>query len=82
MRGYIICYIASQIPYLGKVWFPRSGQNALSQADCSVFKSTVSLEWNDEIAWFFLHVNRNTWKLKTDNKSVWDGHGEKWMCPL
>ena len=53
MRGYIICYIASQIPYLGKVWFPRSGQNALSQADCSVFKSTVSLEWNDEIAWFF-----------------------------
>ena len=29
------------------------GQNALGQSDCSIFKSTISLEQNDEKAWFF-----------------------------
>ena len=29
------------------------GQNALSQLDCRIFKWTISLEQNDEIAWFF-----------------------------
>ena len=29
------------------------GQNALGQSDCSIFKLTMSLEQNDEKAWFF-----------------------------
>ena len=29
------------------------GQNALDQSDCSIFKLTISLEQNDEKAWFF-----------------------------
>ena len=29
------------------------GQNVLGQSDCRIFKSTVSLEQNDEKAWFF-----------------------------
>ena len=31
------------------------GQNALNQSDCSIFKLTVSLEQNDENAWFFAY---------------------------
>ena len=29
------------------------GQNTLSQSDCKIFKSTISLEQNDEKDWFF-----------------------------
>ena len=29
------------------------GQNALGKSDCRIFKSTISLEENDEKAWFF-----------------------------
>ena len=29
------------------------GQNALGQSDCSIFKSTISLEQNNKKAWFF-----------------------------
>ena len=29
-------------------------QNALGQTDCRIFKSTISLEQTDEIAWFFI----------------------------
>ena len=29
------------------------GQNALGQSDYRIFKSTISLEQNDEKAWFF-----------------------------
>ena len=28
-------------------------KNALNQSDCSIFKSTISLEQNDGKAWFF-----------------------------
>ena len=28
------------------------GQNALGQSDCTIFELTVSLEQNDEKAWF------------------------------
>ena len=30
------------------------GQNALSQSDCRIFKSTITLEQNNEKAWFFV----------------------------
>ena len=30
-------------------------QNALDQSDCSIFKLTISLEQNDEKAWFFAY---------------------------
>ena len=43
------------------------GQNALSPSDCRIFKLTVSLEQNDEKAWF-LHVDVDSWKLKVDQK--------------
>ena len=29
------------------------GQNPLNQSDCSIFKLAISLEQNDEKAWFF-----------------------------
>ena len=31
------------------------GQNVLNQLDCSIFKLTISLEQNDETAWFFAY---------------------------
>ena len=31
------------------------GQIALDQSDCSIFKLTISLEQNDEKAWFFVY---------------------------
>ena len=31
------------------------GQNAFNQLDCSIFTLTISLEWNDEEAWFFAY---------------------------
>ena len=33
-------------------------QNAFDQSDCSIFKSTKSLEQNDEKAWFFAYWYR------------------------
>ena len=42
-------------------------QNALCQSDYSTFKSTMSLEQNDEKAWF-LHVDTDSWKLEVDWK--------------
>ena len=41
------------------------GQNALGQLDYKIFKSTISLEQNDEKG-YFLHFETNSWKLKTD----------------
>ena len=41
------------------------GRNALCQSDCKIFKSTVSLEQNDEIG------DTNSWKLKFDWKLLW-----------
>ena len=38
------------------------GQNALSQSDCRIFKSTISLEQNNEKAWcfcIFIQIHRN-----------------------
>ena len=34
------------------------GQNALGQSDYRIFKSTISLEQNDEKAWFFAYWYR------------------------
>ena len=42
-------------------------QNALGQSDYMIFKSTISLEKNDEKAWF-LHVDTVSWKIEVDWK--------------
>ena len=42
-------------------------QNAPEQSDCRTFKSTISLEKNDEKP-DFLHVHTNSLKLKLDWK--------------
>ena len=43
------------------------GQNALSQSDYRIFKSTISLEQNDEKP-DFLHVDTDSWKVEVDWK--------------
>ena len=53
MKVYTICCILAQIPYFGKSGFWDMGQNALGKPDYRIFKSTISLEQNDEKAWFF-----------------------------
>ena len=35
------------------------GQNALDQSDCSISKLTISLEQDDEKAWF-LHIDADS----------------------
>ena len=59
----IICCIPVQIPYFGKIGFCDMNQNALGQSDCRIFKSTISQEQIDEIAWFVAWWS-NSWKLK------------------
>ena len=54
MKVDIIYYVPAQISYLGKIWFPRYSRNALDQSGCSIFKSNLSPEQNDEIP-DFLH---------------------------
>ena len=43
------------------------GQNALGQSDYRIFKSTISLEQNDEKP-DFLHVDTDSWKVEVDWK--------------
>lgn len=45
--------VPAQIAYFGKSVSLDIGQKTLRQPDCSIFKSTISLESTDEIAWFF-----------------------------
>ena len=40
-------------------------KNALGQSDCKIFKSTISLEQNNEKT-DFLHEDTDSWKLKGD----------------
>ena len=49
MKIFVICCVPKQILFLGKILFLRYGQNALSQSDCMIFKSPISLEQIDEI---------------------------------
>ena len=53
MKVYIICCILAQILFWEKSGSWAMGQNALGQSDCRIFKSTTSLEQDDEKAWFF-----------------------------
>ena len=75
-KFYFICCVLAQIPYLGKSGSWAMGQNALGQLDYKIFKSTISLEQNDENG-YFLHFETNSWKLKTDWKYMWGGRGQK-----
>ena len=57
------------------------GQNVLGQSDCSIFKSTISLEHIDEIAWFdacwYKFMETESW---LENIGV--GLVKKWLLPL
>ena len=58
MKVYIICSILAQISYLeSHIWEKSCSwdivQNALSQSDYRIFNLAISLEQNDEKAWFF-----------------------------
>ena len=53
MKIYIICSAPAQILYWEKSCSGDVGQNALSQSDCSIFKSIISPEQIDEIVVFF-----------------------------
>ena len=52
-KFYIFCCILAQISYLEKSGSWDMGKNVFGQSDCRIFKSTVSLEENNERAYFF-----------------------------
>ena len=54
------------------------GQNAFSQLDCRIFKSTISPEQIDQITWFFIYWYKFM-KIKTFNQIFLGGYGEKWF---
>ena len=56
---------------------PYMDQNALSQSDCRIFKSTFFPEEIDETALFFA----NSQKLQHDQK-IFIGHGQKRVWPI
>ena len=66
MKIYIICCVPGQILYWEKSCSWDIGQNALSQSDCSIFKSIISPEQIDEIVVFFA-----CWHKFTKIKSWW-----------
>ena len=53
MKIYIICYVPAQALYWKKIFFYEIRQNALSQSDCRIFKSTISPKQIDETVSFF-----------------------------
>ena len=80
MTMYIICCVPSQILYWEKSCFWYIGENAFSQSNYRIFKSTISVEQINEIA-SFVHVDRNLQKLKfVENFLI--GHGQKWMWAI
>ena len=82
MKVYIIYCILTQTPCLGKVWFLRDmDQNALGQSDCRIFKSTISLEQNNQKAWF-LACWYKFMEIKIWLKIIGGGHGQKWVWPV
>ena len=56
-------------------------QNALGQLDFGIFKSSVSLEQNDEIAWFFACWYKFM-EIKSWLNNIKIGFDEKWVWPL
>ena len=54
-KFYNIFCIPAQISYLRKFWFMRYGPKCSWPIDCSIFKLAISLEQNDEKAWFFTY---------------------------
>ena len=51
LKVYIICSIPVQILYLGNTWFLGYGSKCSWPINYWIFKSSVSVEWKDEIAW-------------------------------
>ena len=61
--------------------FRDRGQYALDQSDCSIFKLTISLEQNDEKAWFFAYWCRFL-EIKSWLKNIGVNIGQKWVWSL
>ena len=53
MKIYITWCVPAQIPYLRNCYSWDSGQNVLSQSDCRIFQSTISVEQISKITWIF-----------------------------
>ena len=53
-------------------------QNALGQSDYSIYKSTISVEQNNEKACFFCKLIQFHEKKKLTEK-YWGGHDQKWV---
>ena len=49
----VSCCILAQFLYLGKILFLRYRPKCSRPSDCRIFKSTISVEPNDEKIWFF-----------------------------
>ena len=77
IKVYVIFYIPEQILYLGKIWFLRYGPKLVQRY--GIFKSTISLELNDEKAWFFACSYRfmeiNSWLKNIGMGVIKDGCG-------
>ena len=72
MKSYIICCDFAQILYLEKSCFWDISQNALSQWDSRIFKSTISPEQGDDTASFFACWYKFM-KIKSWLKIFWSG---------
>ena len=61
MKIYIICCVSAQ-SYTGKNLVPEMSQNALSQSDCRIFRSSFFPEKSMKQP-HFLHIDINSQKL-------------------
>ena len=68
----LYCYVPTQIPYLGKIFFLRYRPIALNQSDSRIFKSTISPELIDKTASFFAYLYKLS-KIKSLLKFFWLG---------
>ena len=64
MKIYITCCASAESLYWEKSCSWDVGQNALSQSDCRIFKSTIFPEQIDEKP-YFLYVDTNSQKIKS-----------------
>ena len=68
MKIYIICCVPAQIPYLGKFWFIRylpQCSHPIRLQDFLINHISRTSQWNNLI---FLHVDKNSYKLKITKK--------------
>ena len=64
----------------GKNLIPETRKNVISQSDWRILKFTVSLQQNDELAWFLAYSKRKIKFIKIESllKNFWVGM-VKWV---